>query len=1164
VKKMKIHQKGITYFDQPIELEDLFRMDESLFDYDYPIYVNNRGENEISTLNYRILTKAVESFGGDVDRLFDLYQRHTPDIMTHAKRFISTVDAIHFHNCTRRVLTEKGIVCSDGSAFNPRFHLELGQIAGKYQTMGKTLNFLAQFLPMKKVYPEAAKYGRYFNNTELYKCVYNKDNLVVVIHKYFENNKQYYRFTQNNWAIGIFSGIPAARGLQPSTSNIDYCLHSIPEILKKDFDYLNLDPALFSTKEERINGLKRKRYYFRDKEFAHEAILEKTVISQERKRVDGKKVLYDHDVYNINPKEFEDFVEEEIQDGLQKKEMARVELITSDLRIGIETVFKASEMYGAPYTRFSLKYPSQSGFQNIAGKMIKPARILFSYQNMIDRELAATRKEAVRATREAHVARKNELLANQEKEKAEEALKIIQEKTAQIQKISEELKKERDTLEIRVGERTSELAAALEKLKELDTLKSNFFANISHEIRTPLTLILSPIESVLQGDFGKQVDERFFQNLHRNCLRLLNLINSILDFSKIEAGRMSMKVRKVDMVKLVSGYVSSIHSAGESKGIAISFDPSCDHIDTYVDTGKMDKVLMNLFSNALKFTEKYGKILIRVREDEKNCTIQFEDTGMGIPADKITSIFDRFSQVDSDSTRMHEGTGIGLALAKELVEMHGGAISVESRYMGDYPQDHGTIFTVTLPKGKQHFDQMKDIRIISDTAVDTTASVHVGMHHLMGTDVETDVLTQTAPAFMPERPTILIVEDNQDMQEFLQLLLVTHYNVDLAVNGAEGMRKARESRPDLILTDVMMPVMNGYEMTKKIKVDDDLRDIPIVMLTAKSEISNKIEGLEYGADDYLTKPFNSKELLTRVKSLLTIKARTEELQETQARLAEAEKRVLENRITGGFAHEMRNALAGAQLEFKTILNYKGQGKTVAEILKDASTNLLKNISEIHEKYNIPGEEISKLFLPELKATAEIAEHLEVVHLGVSSDLERGLSITKQIRDYARIAEFRPGDAAVDVVDMLKRYGDRYKGDFERIGIHYAVEAAEAIVLKADETHINSIFSNLILNAKDALEECEDDRQKEITVTVDERENEDDKHPIIMVSDNGPGIPEGNLSDIFEPFFSTKPTSGTGLGLGIVKRLVQLYGGEIEVDSKEGRRTVFSVTIPYRI
>ncbi|MDZ7698403.1 MAG: HAMP domain-containing sensor histidine kinase [Deltaproteobacteria bacterium] len=247
-------------------------------------------------------------------------------------------------------------------------------------------------------------------------------------------------------------------------------------------------------------------------------------------------------------------------------------------------------------------------------------------------------------------------------------------------------------------------------------------------------------------------------------------------------------------------------------------------------------------------------------------------------------------------------------------------------------------------------------------------------------------------------------------------------------------------------------------------------------------------------------------------------------------------------------------------EFKTTLNYKNQGKPSAEVLKDAATTLLKNVSDLHEKYKIPREEIAALVLPQLKTIAEIADHLTEIHTGVSSDLDRGLTITTQIRDYARMSEFKRGEEDTDMIPLLRHFGDRYQQDFERIGITYVVEGLETAVVRADETHINSIFSNLILNAKDALEEVDSDAAKEIKVTVEAKEDETGGVFVITVADNGAGIPEEKLSEIFEPFYSTKPTTGTGLGLGVVKRLVQLYNGAIEVDSIVGQ-TKFTLTIP---
>lgn len=441
--------------------------------------------------------------------------------------------------------------------------------------------------------------------------------------------------------------------------------------------------------------------------------------------------------------------------------------------------------------------------------------------------------------------------------------------TAQLRTI-EIQKNATENLERKVAERTMELNKANEDLKELDKLKSNFFANISHEIRTPLTLILSPVESVLQGDYDNKIDNKFFENLQRNAIRLLKLINNLLDFSKIEAGQMNMKIQEVDVVTFIRNYIVSVHSAAESKGITMNFVSMSSSIPLLIDIEKTDKIVMNLFSNSLKFTDKGGFITVTVREDEKNCYIEFEDSGIGIPPAKIESVFDRFSQVDAGSTRKYEGTGIGLALVKEFVELHCGSIKVKSRFINESPEDHGTVFTVSIPKGKEHFEGKENIQYIESEELEESITDYrfFGMREM--TDLKRDKGSgqQLHDSDNKYGTDILIVEDNSDMQNFLKFLLQKYYNVHIAENGEEGYKIALELKPALIVSDVMMPVMNGYEMTKKIKEDNNLKRTPVIMLTAKSDISSKIEGIEYGADDYLTKPFNSKELLTRIRMLL--------------------------------------------------------------------------------------------------------------------------------------------------------------------------------------------------------------------------------------------------------------------------------------------------------
>jgi PAS domain S-box-containing protein len=418
----------------------------------------------------------------------------------------------------------------------------------------------------------------------------------------------------------------------------------------------------------------------------------------------------------------------------------------------------------------------------------------------------------------------------------------------------------------------TEKKLAEEALKELEMQKSRFFANISHEIRTPLTLILSPIESVLQDDYEKEVNKKFFKNLQKNAIRLLRLINNLLDFSKLEAGRMSMQVQEVNMVKMIKFYIDTVRPAADTKNIHLIFHSEKDSINLFLDLKKSDKIAMNIFSNALKFTEKGGEISFLIREDETNCYIEIRDTGVGIPYDKLDLIFDRFSQADSTTTRKYEGTGIGLALAKEFVEMHNGNITVESKYIDDYPEDHGTCFTLIFPKGKNHLENRPDVEFIGKSDLSESIKDHrrvtsLGLMEDMKDESSNGLIEKSLDREIPSE-RILIVEDNPEMRNFLKILLHEYYNVYLAENGEEGLKTAEKIKPSLIITDVMMPIMNGYEMTKKLKEDKQLKRIPVLMLTARVELSQKIEGLEYGANDYLTKPFNSKELLTRIKILL--------------------------------------------------------------------------------------------------------------------------------------------------------------------------------------------------------------------------------------------------------------------------------------------------------
>ncbi len=406
-----------------------------------------------------------------------------------------------------------------------------------------------------------------------------------------------------------------------------------------------------------------------------------------------------------------------------------------------------------------------------------------------------------------------------------------------------------------------------QKLQEIDTMKSRFFANISHEFRTPLTLILGPISKMLEKT-KDPVTKQELTMMQRNAKRLQRLINQLLDLSKIEAGKMTLQTRPENIVTLLNRIVQSFKSQAKLKGIELKFHTKQNEIMAYVDSEKIENIFYNLLSNALKFTSSGGVVecnvqIVRDQSDGSSeirnpkSEIVIKDTGIGIPVDRLDKIFDRFYQVDDSHTREHEGTGIGLALTKELVELHHGQIKVESELQ------KGTTFTVYLPLGKAH---LKPAEIISEQAVRSieTESAPVDIetpHEVEELDSKTLPHQKTLPVFM-------IVEDNRDMRAYMHDCLCQNYQLLEAIDGEDGFHQAVNCIPDLIISDVMMPKIDGFELCQQLKSDERTSHIPIILLTARSSIESKIKGLEFGADDYLIKPFDTSELRVRVKNLI--------------------------------------------------------------------------------------------------------------------------------------------------------------------------------------------------------------------------------------------------------------------------------------------------------
>ncbi|WP_064197880.1 MULTISPECIES: response regulator [Emticicia] len=389
------------------------------------------------------------------------------------------------------------------------------------------------------------------------------------------------------------------------------------------------------------------------------------------------------------------------------------------------------------------------------------------------------------------------------------------------------------------------------KLKELDNLKTTFFTNISHELRTPLTLITGPFQQLAD----KYPTDKLIPLIQRNTDRLLKLINQLLDISKLEAGQMKPEISQQNITQYLRTLTSSFASLAESR--EINFERHISKTETYgfIDRDKIEKIVTNLLSNAFKFTPKNGLVRISTKFDElqKTMSIEVNDTGIGIESEKLNKIFDRFFQVDDTQNRKYEGTGIGLALVKELVAVLKGKISVNSQ------KDVGTTFTVSLP-----IDMNTWKGFIIETSETTVREPDFESKPSEKVTTEQDVL-------LDNENILLIVDDNEDIRKYLRSIFEKEYKIIEAVNGKDGIEKATAQVPDIIISDLMMPEMDGFEFCKFLKADEKTSHIPIVMLTAKANIESRIEGFELGADDYLTKPFNSQEMQARVKNLLVIR-----------------------------------------------------------------------------------------------------------------------------------------------------------------------------------------------------------------------------------------------------------------------------------------------------
>jgi signal transduction histidine kinase/DNA-binding response OmpR family regulator len=471
-----------------------------------------------------------------------------------------------------------------------------------------------------------------------------------------------------------------------------------------------------------------------------------------------------------------------------------------------------------------------------------------AYSTYLSKDLALTGKKL-----------EHELIMNERLSRAKYEQELVTRKLIEAQKVELERSVQERTREI--TNQKKEIEKQAEKIREIDKIKSRFFANISHEFRTPLTLILGPAKKLL-AQAARPDEIRDLSIIRQNAGRLLQLVNQLLDLTKIESGALSMKIAKTELIGCLKPTVEAFQSLAEVKMVRFKFEYQAFAIPIFLDVEKVEKVMNNLLSNAFKFTPAGGTVSVTVCTRKANerfrdgfAEIEVNDTGIGIAREHLPKIFNRFYQVDNSQTRDYEGTGIGLAITKEFTELMHGEISVVSEI------GTGTTFTLRFPLGNS---VMQNTGLASENQQDSDQQL----------EDEMGLLANLSDNHA--RETILIIEDNVDLRYYIRDNLPENYHILEAPDGEKGIELALDNVPDLIISDIMMPKRDGIEVCRAIKNDERTSHIPVILLTAKTDLQDKLDGLNTGADDYIPKPFDVNELVIRTRNLIETRKKLRE------------------------------------------------------------------------------------------------------------------------------------------------------------------------------------------------------------------------------------------------------------------------------------------------
>ncbi len=681
-----------------------------------------------------------------------------------------------------------------------------------------------------------------------------------------------------------------------------------------------------------------------------------------------------------------------------------------------------------------------------------------------------------------------------------------------------------------------ELGEMLDKTRELERLKTQFFANVSHELRTPLALILGPVDSWLGRPEVPADLRRDLELMGRSARTVLKHVNDLLDVSRLEEGKVEPSYAQLDLAQLARFVAGHFEGHARERGIELAVDAP-EQLEAEVDGDRLERVLLNLLSNAFKFTPDGGCVRVVVALQADHVRLEVRDSGPGIPADQRAAVFERFTQLSGGDTRRFGGTGLGLAIARDFVALQRGEVTVD-----DAPEG-GARLTVTLPRrAPAGVDVRRDQSAAARAAADLVTRQAVE-------ELRERVEAAGAPVQTGARPaSILVVDDNPDMRRFVAEALARDYQVEVAVDGADGLRRATERPPDLILTDVMMPNMSGDALVAAARARPELDPVPIVLLTAKADDELRVRLLKAGAQDYLMKPFSVEELRARLANLVTMKRAREVLQrEVEQQVRDLES--LAEQVTSR-KRDLARALDAAQV-----------AREYAEQASRAKSNFLNLVS--HELRTPLSTLLLQLeVLQRVRAgEANLGErHAQTVGR-MRRSAQRLLELVESLLHVARLEtgkiEVRPEE--VDLRALVGDVVDELRPQAEQKGLGLAAEGtADLPHVTTDPRLLRTVLVNLVGNAVKFTDRG--------GVTL--RGALDGGEVVLEVADTGPGIPPEKQQAIFEPFHHLeavehKSTPGMGLGLSIARELARALGGRIDLASAPGAGSTFAVRLPVR-